>query len=145
MRMKVNLESLEVRDAREPLDLHIRPADCKDGKKSPTTCAAAKAACRVPGVLEAHVYRARTMLLIQRGGKRFWEKYMTPQSLRAEIISFDRGAHFEPGTYTLNPPPPSAQAGYYKKSRPGRHDLAKSRRATPHVVRGIRPHAPHAW
>jgi hypothetical protein len=87
-------------DATEPLTVRITSADVRSGaKKSPSTCAAAKALCRTAHVDAAQVYVGRTYVL---QGKT-WTRYRTPRSLRTEIIAFDRGGAFAPGEYTLMP------------------------------------------
>lgn len=93
-----------VADATRGMVLHITKTDCARGDlKTPSSCAAAKALCRLDGVEAAQVYIGRTY--VKQKGK--WTRYATPPSLRNEIIAFDRGGSFEPGDYTLRPIQPS--------------------------------------
>ena len=138
----MKIQGIEVVDADKPVVLHIRDADTKTGKKDPEKCAAAKAACRIPGVVEARVYRTRTFLLMQnKQGKKQWKRYQTPDSIRNEVIAFDRGGSFEPDDYVMKPVAERDRLGAtYKRYKPGKR---KGKRPTPHVVKGIRPLGPH--
>lgn len=91
-------------DADKPVTVHISPEDCARGsKKDPEKCAAALALKRVTDCDESRVHLACTYL---RFGKK-WLRYATPPSLKAEIISFDRGGGFYPGDFRLHPMPAS--------------------------------------
>jgi hypothetical protein len=91
-------------DADKPVTLQITQADCNRGsKKDPTRCAAALALKRATGCDECRVHIACTYL---RFGEK-WLRYATPPSLKAEIISFDRGGGFYPGDFRLHPMPAS--------------------------------------
>lgn len=91
-------------DADKPVTLQITQSDCKHGsKKDPTRCAAALALKRATGCDECRVHIACTYL---RFGNK-WLRYATPPSLKAEIISFDRGGGFYPGDFRLHPMPAS--------------------------------------
>jgi hypothetical protein len=142
----MKIDGIEVVDADRPLVLHIRTPDAKTGKpKDPENCAAAKAACRIPGVILAKVYRTRTYLLQgtpgdKTGKSRRWRRYLTPDSLRGEIIALDRGGSFEPDDYELPAPPKSMRLGAKLAQPTGRRTGKKKR--VPHIVRGIRPHGP---
>ena len=139
----MKIDGIEVRDADAPLLLHIRTPDCKTGKKDPQNCAAAKAAMREPGVILARIYRTRSYLLKGRGKARYWERFLTPDSLRGEIIAFDRGGEFDPGDYELPRPPKSMKLGVRHYDGINRKRTGKKKKP-PHVVRGIRPHGPNA-
>jgi hypothetical protein len=91
-------------DADKPVTVHITPEDCARGsKKDPEKCAAALALRRVTACDESRVHLGCTYL---RFGKK-WLRYATPPSLKAEIISFDRGGGFYPGDFRLHPMPAS--------------------------------------
>lgn len=98
------IDRIPVVDADEPVTVHITPEDCARGsKKDPEKCAAALALKRVTACDETRVHLGCTYL---RFGKK-WVRYATPPSLKAEIISFDRGGGFYPGDFRLHPMPPS--------------------------------------
>jgi hypothetical protein len=111
-------------DADQPITLEITQADCKRGsKKDPTRCAAALALKRVTGCDECRVHIACTYL---RFGDR-WLRYATPPSLKAEIISFDRGGGFYPGDFRLHPMPAS------NRLRPVRQKPGPKPKANPSI------------
>jgi hypothetical protein len=94
------IDGKQVVDADKPVVIHITEVDCERGsKKDPTKCAAALALKRVTSCDESRVHIACTYL---RFGNK-WLRYATPPSLKAEIISFDRGGGFYPGDFRLHP------------------------------------------
>jgi hypothetical protein len=140
----MKIKSKPVVDAKEPLLLVISQADVNKGKKKrPDACAAAVAAVRqCKGALGAHVHLSRTY--IEYPDKIV--RYITPRSLRVEIVSFDRGTRFEKGEYELNAIWPAAklgkqQGGTKNQTNPNRDRNAGNRRPY-HYVEGVRAHAP---
>ena len=135
----MKIKGLKVVDATNPVDIHITTKDVQTGGvKDPFGCAAAKACVRDLKVTEAKVHLGRVYL---RKSDR-WVRYMTPQSLRTEIIAFDRGGGFDAGDYTLKPPSPATQLGYRKPTGP-KKTRNRQKIKPRHVVVGIRPHAEH--
>ena len=134
-----------VRNMTKRIKLHITKADCAKGnKKMPNSCAAAVALARqVSGCLEARVHIGRVFLLMQDSNKKkFWLRGKTPNSLRTEIVSFDRDGTFEPGEYLINPLSPSERTGKqegtkpkFKRGRPGHH------RQPPRILHNVRGNA----
>lgn len=92
-------------NASRKVKLHISPADVRAGRsKNAKGCAAAIAAVReIPNCVAARVHLGRVYLL--QNNK--WLRFKTPDSLRNEIIAFDRGGRFEPGEYELKPMSPA--------------------------------------
>ena len=133
-------------DARKHAVIHITDRDTiKGATKDPGACAAALAARRdIADCISARVHIGRVYI----EQKEKWVRYQTPESLRTEIIAFDKGGSFQPGDYTLRPPAPSAREGRSgsetnrhgfdnQKKRPRKKLLvAKIKR---HEVTGIRP------
>jgi hypothetical protein len=107
-------EGLPVVDADQRMTLHIMPNDIeKANKKNPALCAAARAAQRELGT-DVRVFLTRTYV---KHAKK-WVRFLTPQSVGREIVSFDRGATFEPGEYTFTPAPPAARLGVVRSPTP---------------------------
>jgi hypothetical protein len=106
----MEINGKKVVNATKPLHLNITPRDVKFGdNKDPGGCAAARAILReVPDCTKARVHLGCTYV---EEPKR-WLRYKTPGALRTEIVSFDRGASFTPGPYTLRPLPPSHRKVY---------------------------------
>lgn len=132
----MQINGLKVVDARKPIHITITKSDCAKGAtKNPSSCAAALSCMReVPGCTQARIHLGRTYL--KMGSK--WVRYQTPAPLRGEIISFDRGASFEPGEYTLGRISPVNRFGVRQGSSTGDSKPHKKKRPTPHVVHGVR-------
>jgi len=142
----------KVVDAKRPATIHITPKDVATGaNKLPSQCAAAKAAVHsIPECISARVHIGRVYI----EQKDRWVRYYTPESLRTEIIAFDKGGSFQPGPYTLRPPSPSttitARSEYRSHANETRSERAKSKqhprklrvrvaKTKRHEVSGIRP------
>jgi hypothetical protein len=142
---KYTYRGLEIRDAVGPRVLNITKRDAIGGQKDPASCAAAKAACRLPNVESAEIYRCRSYLLINKGGERWYERHKTPDSIRSEILKFDSGGEFEPGHYELKVVQHSeelAKIRLRRRTNDGRKtNPNRKARPTPHVIGGIRARA----
>lgn len=133
------IDGLPVRNLTKPIILHIEEQDCRRGtKKAPAACAAAIAAVRtIDNVTEARVHIGRIFLKV---GNKYWLRGKTTGALRTEIVSFDRGGNFEPGTYKIKPLSPSetpdgkrnGASPKQSRGRPGHH------RAKPKVLHMVR-------
>lgn len=137
--MKINGKKVE--DARHKIILTITKRDCINGNtRDPGGCAAARALLReVPKCTKARVHLGR--IYVDVGAK--WLRYKTPQTIRQEIIAFDRGAEFSPGDYTVSPLCASERAGERAKralsvSKHVRGAQPKVRKY--HKVSGVRHH-----
>jgi hypothetical protein len=139
----------KVVDAKSPLRIEITARDAEMGKtKDPASCAAARAILRgykSDGVKSARVHLGR--VYVEHDDK--WIRYKTPTSLRAEIVSFDRGnsAQFMAGVYALQKIAPTdrlgARAAITKISGPKatRHKPRKERvkiARVHHQIEGVR-------
>src|SRR5882672_10461302 len=96
-RDEMEINGKKVVDARTSAKIAITDHDVKDGaNKNPSGCAAALAAKRdVKDCISARVHIGRVYIEMPTR----WVRYMTPESLRTEIIAFDRGGTFQPGQY----------------------------------------------
>ena len=99
-----------VTDATKPVSVSVNKKDCKIAtKRNPSECAlaiAAKRELKVDGVI---IGIGTTYLIKNNKAIRFG----TPESVRREIVSFDRHQDFNPGEYYLVPKPPSNRLGKY--------------------------------
>lgn len=112
-RAATKIDGLPVRDLTKPLRLVISEEDCRRGNsKTPSSCAAALAACRLPKITEARIHIGRVFLNV---ANKYWLRGKTPGALRTEIVSFDRGGKFEPGEYIVRPLCPSETANKHAK------------------------------
>lgn len=135
--MKIN--GLKVVDAKRKVKIHITPVDVAKGKtKNPSSCAAARACVREQLCSDARVHIGRTYL---KSGEGHWVRFKTPQSLRSEIVAFDRGARFAPGEYTLSPLAPAERSKRGKATGTNTSKTTrgpKKARAKYHTVQGVR-------
>lgn len=131
-------------NAKRGVTLHISALDVQSGKnKDPGACAAAKAAMReIPNCIAARIHLGRAYI---KKTDNKWYRYKTPDSLRSEIIAFDRGGTFEAGEYTLRAMSPSDLIPKKKKTfvssdinRSGPKDSPGKTPRKLHVVRGVR-------
>jgi hypothetical protein len=115
------IDGKPVFDADKVVAVHITAEDCARGsKKDPEKCAVALALSRIPQCDESRVHLGCTYL---RFGDK-WLRYATPPSLKAEIISFDRGGGFYPGDFRLHPMPEALRL------KPAKQKSAPARRRT---------------
>ena len=126
-------------NSKRKFSIEISARDVRLGNtKDPGGCAAARCLMRtVPGIKSARVHMSVTYLEFAE----HWERLMTPDSLRSEILAFDRGARFYPGTYNLAPLSPAMQAKH--GARQGGPDNPKRKKkkvaSRPyHVTKGVR-------
>ena len=134
--MRTNkINGLPIVDAKKRIKIAITKRDCKLGKtKDPGACAAARAILRQTHCKQARVHLSRTY--VQMGKK--WVRYHTPHSIRSEVISFDRGAKFSPGVYTLSPMSPTNKLGSYTHKSKHKNKRTGKKRAPYHTVHGVR-------
>lgn len=146
--MKIN--GIPVIDANKPVLIKVTAKDVENGnRKDPGGCAMALAAKRAFHAKEARVHVGRTYVKIEDSkGKEKWLRFKTGDSLRTELVSFDRGQQFLEGEYRLSPMPPSDllkakrpggnnRIGVSRKERPRRLRIARKRY---HITSGIRAH-----
>lgn len=89
----------EVADATAPAKIEVTAADgTKKGRKNHAECALA-VACKKKFNLDG-VIISRTMAYLVKGKKA--RRFQLPQGTAREVVSFDRGAGFAPGTYLLS-------------------------------------------
>src|SRR5262249_8329569 len=90
-----------VKDASRPIEIQVTKADSSSkGRKNHKTCAMA-AACKRAFHLDGAIVSKRMAYLI-RGPVA--TRYEIPESVAREVVSFDRGGGFAPGTYRLGTP-----------------------------------------
>lgn len=98
----------KITDAKKPIKIEVTAKDCRGGNsKSPSSCAMARAFERE---YDGAIISLSAAYLI-KGNKA--TRYLVPQSVSREIVSFDRSHKFEPGTYSLRTP-------YYTLGSPNR-------------------------
>lgn len=123
-------------DAKRSVTLHISKADvAKSDRKRPESCAAANCIKRELHAKEVRVHLSRVYIRTNEGN---WQRYVTPDNLRSEIIAFDRGGSFAPGEYKLIPFQPSHRLAKKRKSGKSGKFPQRGNRQKPHVVKDVR-------
>lgn len=132
----------KVVDAKTSLRISISKEDASRGKlKDPGACAAARAIIRtLKDCKAARIHLGRTY--IEFPDK--WVRYKTPEALKMEIVSFDRGGkpEYTQGDYTLAAPSPADRLNF----RPKPQGKTGSKKRRPHIARihhqieGVRMH-----
>lgn len=130
----MEINGIKVKDATTPLVLEITKRDVQLGNtRDPGSCAAARACVRlVPDAKEARVYLSRVYVRTDKE----WIRYLTPSSLRTEVVAFDRGGSFSPGEHTLLVIGGTRKLGADKRKRP--RPVKKAKRQRYHVIEDIR-------
>jgi len=124
-----------VKDAPKAVTIHITRGDVKKGAtKDPAACAAAQACKRELHVTDARIHIGRCYLKINNE----WQRFQTSPALRQEIITFDRGGVFAPGTYTLKKVSHSNLGIKKTKPKGAKDNRVKIARRSYHIVSGVR-------
>ncbi len=137
-----SIDGLPVIDTKHPMTITVTQRDIdKADPKHPESCAAARACVRQAHALEARVHLGRVYV---KTNEDHWVRFITPPTLRSEIIAFDRGGVFEPGKYVLKKPTPSqrASAGRHQGGpapyKPKAERKRAKKRRSPTVVKNVR-------
>jgi hypothetical protein len=123
----------EVIDAGRPRIIEVEDVDLKSANvKNHKSCAMA-VACKRKLELDGVIIATSTAYLIK--GKKA-TRYEVPESVTREIVAFDRGSEFAPGTYRLNAVCPRRRLGVYRPS--GASSKGTGQRRAFHRTTGIR-------
>lgn len=139
----MEINGKRVVDATKSLRITITKRDASLGKtKDPASCAAARAIVRgIEDAKGARVHLGRTYIELPDK----WVRYRTPNNLKTEIVSFDRGAspEYSEGTYNLEKIAPSDRVAA-RKRKPGNDPRTRSKRPKIarkiHQIEGVRAH-----
>lgn len=113
-------------DAYSPIKIRVLARDSAAAKqKAPDACAFAKAACRELDADGAYIGITESCVIVDDMVIRF----QTPESVRREIVSFDRHRDFRAGDYQLSAVCPRRRLGARKfaKRGPKKKPAAKAR------------------
>lgn len=132
------IEGLAVIDATVPLTVIINKQDTHAVRKNPKKCAIAQSCVRKGLDVRVHL----TRVYVKRGDK--WRRYVMSPSMRTEVVAFDRGGDFQPGTYRLMPPPPTQKLGVDRGPNKTRRNAYPKFRQVKHRFENVRQSPPHA-
>ena len=90
-----------VHDGTKPLEIIVTKQDDKVSRRNDHAGCAMAVACKREYKLDG-VIISRSVAYLIKGGEAV--RYDVPEATSREIISFDRGGGFEPGTYRLEKP-----------------------------------------
>ena len=128
-------EVTSVTDAKKPIHIIVTAKDSNAATvKNHKECAMARAAKRTLHVDGIVVSRQRAYLVT--GNKAI--RYTFPESVRKEIVSFDRGGGFAEGEYVLTPIPPHVPKPKSAKPEPRHEESPEYVRKFKHTTTGIR-------
>lgn len=124
-------------DAKKPASIEVTEKDCASkGLKDHTECAMA-VACKRKFHLDG-VIISRSLAYLVKGEQA--RRFLLPPSVSREIVSFDRGAGFAPGSYRLSAMTPGKIMGvkqsYSRQERNKPDDKRRMRHITANV-RGV--------
>jgi hypothetical protein len=123
-------EVLTVMDAKQALTVEVTDEDRVRGRgKDPKACALARACGRS---WDGAVIGLKTIYLIK--GTRA-TRFMTPESISREIVSFDRNQDFAAGTYRLRPPGGTTRLGHHTPWGSHKHTGSQTGRMQHRTVR----------
>jgi len=119
----------KVSDAKAPLNIEVtRYDDTIATKKAHKGCAMA-VACKRKLNLDGVIISVKTAYMI-KGKKAI--RFQVPEHVSREVVSFDRGGHFEPGSYKLIKP--SRKLGEGHKSGNHHNDSGGHTKPREHVL-----------
>lgn len=130
----------KVRDATASLVVKLSPDDNRRAKKKDAqSCAMAQACSRQEGA-DLAIVQLRHAYLVK--GNRI-VRYGVPESVRREIVSFDRHKDFQPGLYRLSAVIPSAKLGAPRATKPKTGPRKTTKKSSAKMIRhhtvGTRP------
>jgi hypothetical protein len=118
-------------DAYSPIRIRVMAKDTPSAKqKSPSSCAFARAACRELDADGAYIGIVESCIIVGEKVIRF----QTPESVRREIVSFDRHRDFRPGEYQLSAVCPKRRLGARKTKTPNGSRVRLNRNRKPKTV-----------
>lgn len=123
---------LKVRDSSRHMVITVLPEDLRGARRKNPECCAFARACKRQQKVDA-VHFLKTSAWIEKDG--VLTRFILPESMKREIIAFDRGGKFAPGEYQLRRPNRSRKLGTKPKKRRGGGKETKKGYKAPHTHR----------
>jgi hypothetical protein len=125
-----------VEDATREITIEVTKRDASTAQARDHAQCAMAVACKRAMDLDGVIIAIKTAYLV-KGTKAL--RYMVPESVQREIVSFDRGAAFAPGEYRLRRPEPSTRIGTEQRTgRNGGGTGGEQAAARRHFTEGVR-------
>jgi hypothetical protein len=124
---------MRVVKAKRDLTIEITKTDARIGQKKDHSACVVAEACKKKLHLDGCIISMQSAYLI-RGD--IATRYKVPEGISRELVSFDRGAGFAPGEYTLKVPP--VRIAHAKPKRATSRGKTVSRRHGHKVTSGVR-------
>jgi hypothetical protein len=124
-----------IEDASKPVVVEVTPNDVATSNvRDPAMCAFAKACYNKFNADGVIIGLSTSYVIIGERAIR----YRNTQGLIREIVSFDRKAGFEAGTYMISPHSPASRLGLYKGRETHPRSNGKDRRQFKHFTTNVR-------
>lgn len=127
-----------VQDGLDPIQVEVQVTDVASASIKNHKCCALAQACKRSFNLDGVIVSRSTVYLIMGNQA---TRYKITEAIAREIVAFDRGAAFAPGTYTLKEINRTARLGYrakYEKGRTGSRKRTTGKSRFQHITTGIR-------
>ena len=122
-----------VRDATKPINIEVSAHDSNHAKLKDHNHCALAVACEKKMHADGVIISVKTAYVVK--GKRAI-RYKLLETTAREVVSFDRKGGFEPGTYSMKPPPPVSRLGVKTDKPSGLHTSSVKSKA--HITTNIR-------
>ncbi len=124
----------KVKDAKESISVEVTKQDQNAAKRLKHSECAMAVACRRSLKLDGVIIAMGTTYTIKDNVA---TRYLTTESVKREITSFDRSGLFAPGSYMLHKPHPSKELG--NDHRPDKSNKRSGKRNAPmHFTQDVR-------
>tara|TARA_R110000824_G_scaffold12903_5_gene56311 strand:+ start:1432 stop:1863 length:432 start_codon:yes stop_codon:yes gene_type:complete len=132
-----NVNGIQCVDATEPLTFTVTKNDVAlASRKDHPNCAIARSLMKQTG---RDVLVSRSRVYVKQTYQDVWVRYISKNSLREQLISFDQGGTFSNGEYSLNPAQPCKKLGQHTGGQ--KKVSSPKRRSKPVKLTGVRRHA----
>lgn len=125
----------EVHDADESAQVEVTSSDSKVAQSKDHNNCAMAVACKRAFKARGVIIAVGTAYIIQKEGA---TRFLLPESVSRETVSFDRKAGFAEGTYNLIRPKPSHRLGSQQEAKKWNKGAGNKRKPFKHFTTGIR-------
>ena len=139
--MVSNINGRKVIDATDSMELVVTDTDCELAtRRNHSSCAVARACMKRTGT-DALIHLSRVYVKqhkLHENDEDIWVRFIVKNSLRTQIVAFDQGGSFAPGTYKLHAPRKNHRLGKYHTGKKASGTENINRRRQPTVLKDVR-------